>query len=81
MFNTLNALSCVAQVFEEEHALQNLEAFTSLNGPRFYRLPANEARVKLVRSDAPVEFPAKVASEDGSLTVFDPGFPLYWSVQ
>jgi len=31
-----------AQVFEEEGALDKLEAFASLNGPKHYRLPPNE---------------------------------------
>jgi dihydroorotase len=30
-------------VFEEMNALQHFEAFCSLNGPRFYGLPVNEA--------------------------------------
>ena len=35
------------EVFEEENALDRLETFASLNGPRFYGLPPNEARVTL----------------------------------
>ena len=35
------ALEIYAQVFEEEGALDRLEAFASLNGPKFYRLPVN----------------------------------------
>ena len=31
----------------EENALDRLEAFASLNGPRFYGLPANEERITL----------------------------------
>src|SRR5690348_18118112 len=38
-----------ARVFDEENALDKLEAFASLNGPRFYGLPPNEARVTLRR--------------------------------
>ncbi|MEM6988815.1 MAG: dihydroorotase, partial [Pseudomonadota bacterium] len=39
VFSASNTLSCLAAVFEQEQALDKLEAFASKNGPRFYRLP------------------------------------------
>ncbi|MEM6636440.1 MAG: dihydroorotase [Pseudomonadota bacterium] len=80
VFSATNTLSCVAQVFEEEDALDQLEAFVSLNGPAFYRLPPNDRTIRLVRGD-PVAYPEKVDTEDGPLTVFDPRTPLYWRVE
>ncbi len=47
IFNAPYAIESYAAVFAEEHALDQLEAFASLNGPKFYRLPVNEARVTL----------------------------------
>lgn len=38
-----------AEVFEAEGALDRLEAFASLNGPAFYRLPPNPERITLER--------------------------------
>lgn len=80
IFSAPNTLSCLAHVFEEEGALDRLEAFTSLNGPGFYRLPPNERHVTLERRDAPVAFPAKVETGEGTVTVFDPMTPIFWSV-
>ncbi len=77
-FTATNALSILAQLFEQEGALARLEAFTSLNGPAFYGLPANEARLTLVRQ-AP-DYPSKIVTPDGPVTIFDPGFALEWSV-
>jgi len=79
-FTATNALSCLAEVFERTAALDRLEAFTSLNGAAFYRLPPNEATLTLVKG-APVPYPARIAVGDGSVTVFDPGFPLHWRVE
>ncbi|WP_126975990.1 dihydroorotase [Frigidibacter oleivorans] len=79
-FTATNTLSLLAHVFEEEGALDRLEAFASLNGPAFYRLPANEDRIVLERRAAPVTFPAKIAAGDEWVTVFDPGFPVHWAV-
>lgn len=80
-FTATNTISCLAHVFEEENALENLESFTSLNGPSFYKLPANEKAITLTKHSAPVTYPTKIQSGSGPITVFDPGFPLYWSVE
>ncbi|MBM9594334.1 dihydroorotase [Roseitranquillus sediminis] len=73
------ALPLVAQVFDEEDALDRLEAFVSLNGPAFYRLPPNEDMITLRRAEAPV--PPAVETAQGSITVFDTGRPLAWQVE
>ena len=78
-FTALNTMSILAQVFEEEQALDRLEAFTSLNGPRFYRLPANPTHLSLVKQGKPVNFPPMLPTDEGPVTVFDPGFPVFWT--
>ncbi|WP_417770592.1 dihydroorotase [Stappia sp.] len=80
IFTAPNAMACLAHVFEEENALDRLEAFASLNGPAFYRLPPNEGRLTLLRQDAPCAFPDKIDTGDGVVTVFDPMVPIHWSV-
>ncbi len=78
-FTATNTMSLLAEMFERADALEKLEAFTSLNGPAFYRLPANEETITLTKGDE-VVYPAKIESGDGPVTVFDPGFPLHWRV-
>ncbi len=78
-FTATNAMSLLAEVFEQDAALDRLEVFTSLNGPAFYRLPANESRITLTKG-GPVTYPSKIEAEAGPVTVFDAGFPLHWSV-
>ncbi len=73
-------MSVLAQVFEDEGALDRLEAFTSRNGAAFYGLSANDATITLTRR-GPVAYPAKIDTGAGPVTVFDPGFPLHWHVQ
>ena len=74
------AISCVAQVFDDAGALGNLEAFVSLNGPGFYDLPVNEADMTLVRDKDPVTMPETIQAGPDTITVFNPGIPLYWRV-
>jgi dihydroorotase len=79
IFTAPNTMSCLAEVFEVAGQLSKLEAFTSLNGPLFYGLPPNAATITLTKGD-PVHYPASIDTEDGPVTVFDPGFPLHWRV-
>ena len=81
IFTAPNTLSCLAHVFEEEKALDRLEAFTALNGPAFYGLEPNEDKITLVKRPEPVACPEKIHTGDGDVTVFDPMFPLFWDVQ
>jgi len=49
LFNAPYAIEAYAQVFDEEGAIDRLEAFASEHGPRFYGLPLNEERITLER--------------------------------
>lgn len=80
VYNAPNALSCLAHVFEEENALDNLEAFASLNGPAFYNLPVNSDSIVLKKMTTPVVWPEKLQTPAGPVTVFDPDCDLYWAV-
>ena len=63
-------------VFEEEGALDRLEAFASEHGPRFYGLPLNEGEVVLER--APVTVPQTLAGPGTALVPFLAGESLPW---
>ncbi|MGY9046932.1 MAG: dihydroorotase [Rhodobacterales bacterium] len=78
-FTATNTMSILAEVFEQDGALDRLEAFTSLNGPAFYRLPVNKTTLTLTKG-APVTYPKKIDADGDTVTVFDPGFPLHWSI-
>jgi dihydroorotase len=79
-FTAANTMACLAHVFEEEGALDKLEGFASLFGPARYGLAPNDTMITLVKEDTPVTYPAKIETEDGPVTVFDPGHPLFWRV-
>ncbi len=80
IYTSINTMSCLAHVFEQEGALEKLEAFASLNGPAWYGLAPNDETITLVKRDTPVSFPAKIETGAGPVTVFDPMFPLHWDV-
>ena len=74
IFNAPHALESYAEVFDQENALDHLEAFASLNGPAFYNLPANTDRITLERQDQLV--PELV----NGLVPFHAGEILSWKV-
>ena len=79
IFNAPVAMQVYAQVFMEENALDRLESFASLNGPRFYGLPANDDRITLTAK--PMEAPDRIEVPDANKTVvvFRPDTPVGWS--
>ncbi|HBQ35981.1 MAG TPA: dihydroorotase [Rhodobacteraceae bacterium] len=79
-FTATNTMSILAQVFEDEGALDNLEGFTSLNGPEFYRLKPNKDHIILRKGD-PVIYPEKLMTAEGEVSIFNPGFPLLWQIE
>jgi dihydroorotase len=76
IFNAPFALESYAGVFEAEGALDRLEAFASISGPRFYGLPLNEGVVTLER--APVEVPERIEMGKIELVPFHAGETLRW---
>ncbi len=52
VFSAPVAMQVYAQAFDEDGALEHLEAFASLNGPAFYGLPPNTDTLRLERCDA-----------------------------
>jgi dihydroorotase len=78
IFTAAGALELYAEVFDDEGALDRFEAFASLNGPEFYRLPVNAARVTLRR--APFAVPASIARGDLAVSPFRAGETLRWLI-
>lgn len=76
IFNAPYALESYATVFEDEGALDRLEAFASENGPRFYGLPLNEGTVTLERVEQQV--PPVLPAAGTGLVPFHAGETLRW---
>jgi len=76
IFTASCALEIYAEVFEEEGALDRLEAFASLNGAAFYRLPPNITRVTLRRE--PFAVPKRIGEGESAVVPFRAGERLRW---
>lgn len=79
VFVGATALQCYAQVFDEDGALDRLEAFAALNGARFYGLQSNDGTITLERT--PGSAVPTITVGDEEILVFRGGEPLAWSVK
>lgn len=70
------ALESYAKTFEEEGALDRLEAFSSVHGARFYGLALNAERIVLERS--PHVTPHQMDAGGEALVPFHAGLTLNW---
>jgi len=80
IFNAPVAMAVYAKVFEEENALDRLEAFASLNGPRHYGLPPNAETITLEKRSWVPPAEIKVEGDDARALVHHGGETLAWQV-
>lgn len=81
IFSAPAVMEIYARVFDEEGALDRLEAFASLNGPAFYGLAPNAETVTLTRrpADAPDDTPERITTAEGeTVRVFRPDAGVRW---
>ncbi|WP_426370250.1 dihydroorotase [Pseudocolwellia sp. HL-MZ7] len=72
------AIELYAEVFDKENALEQLEAFASLNGPAFYNLPVNEDKITLTKKEWDV--PATMAFGDDVVVPVRASETINWQV-
>jgi dihydroorotase len=80
MFNAPVAIATYASVFEDEGALDKLEAFASINGARHYKLPPNNETITLEKTPWVAPEEVKVEGPDERALVFRGGETIAWKV-
>lgn len=79
-YSAWSAIELYAQVFEELNALDKLEGFASLHGPKFYGLPVNTETITLEKS--PWTVPDEIALSAGdSIVPFFAGQTVNWKLK
>jgi dihydroorotase len=76
IFNAPFAIESYAAAFDQDGALDRLEAFASLNGPAFYGMAPNEERIVLER--VPVTVPERITAAGSHVVPFHAGETLQW---
>jgi dihydroorotase len=78
IFSAHAAIEIYTSIFEQQDALDKLEAFASFNGPDFYGLPRNSKTITLNKEDwqVPEEYPLGA----DKLVPFLAGQTLHWKL-
>ena len=49
IFSAPCSIELYAEIFDQENSIDNLEYFSSINGPNFYDLPVNTKKIKIIK--------------------------------
>ena len=79
-FTATNTMPLLAHIFDEMGALDKLAGFAARFGAGFYKLPISDKTLTLTKSAAPTLWPEKLDTGAGPVTIFNPGFPVFWQV-
>jgi dihydroorotase len=80
MFNAPVAIETYAKVFEEEGALDKLEAFAAIHGATHYKLPLNSGTITLEKTPWVAPEHVKVDGPDERAIVYRGGETIEWKV-
>ena len=78
IFSAHAAIEIYTSIFEQQNALDKLEAFASFNGPDFYGLPRNQHSITLVKQDWKV--PDHYPLGENTLVPFLAGQTINWKL-
>ena len=80
VFNTTYCLSILAQLFDNENSLHNLEKFISRNGANHYNLKINNETIIMIKSSEALLFRENLHVDEEKIKIFKPDFPVFWRI-
>ena len=81
VFNATYCLNILAQIFDDQKSITNLEKFVSKNGAFHYRLDTNKEKIKLVKSENRINFNKFIHIKNEKIKIFEPDFPIFWNIK
>ena len=81
VFNATYSMSILAQIFDNENSIKNLESFVSKNGAKHYNLPLNKEKIKIKKLNEKVILKKYINVDNEKIKIFEPDFPIFWEVQ
>ena len=80
IFNATYCVSILAQLFDNENALPQLENFISKNGAKHYNLNINKEKITLIKSSQNLIFKKYLDVNEQKIKIFEPDFLVFWKV-
>ena len=79
IFSALCSIEIYATIFDEEHSIENLEKFSSINGPNFYKLSINSSKLDLIKESWII--PEFIKFNNITVKNFMAGKKINWKIQ
>ena len=80
VFNATYCVSILAQLFDNENALPQLENFISKNGAKHYNLKINKEKITLIKSSKNLILKKYLDVNEQKIKIFEPDFLIFWKV-
>ena len=80
IFNTINSVQMLTQIFDDHNKLDLLEHFISFNGALHYEMPANTQKIKLGKQKEPIKFSKYLNLGKNKIKIFRPNFDVFWEI-
>ena len=80
VFNSTYCVSILAQLFDNENALPQLENFISKHGAKHYNLKINKEKITLIKSSQNLIFKKYLDVNEQKIKIFEPDFLIFWKV-
>ena len=80
IFNSTYCIPILAEIFDKQDSIHQLEKFTSTNGAKHYNLKVNLEKIKLIKSDKPIQFKKSLKFKNDEIIIFKPDFPVFWKI-
>ena len=81
VFNTINSVQTITQIFDNNNKLELIENFMSINGAQHYNLPINSSKIRLQKHKKPINFPEYLQVNDFKIKIFKPNFDVFWQIE
>jgi len=81
IFNATYCLPLLAQIFDNENSLDNLESFVSKNGSNHYNLEFNKEKIKIKKLLKPLLINKSLKFKGGEIIIFNSEIPIFWEVK
>jgi dihydroorotase len=80
VFNSTYCVSILAQLFDNENALPQLENFISKHGAKHYNLNINIEKITLIKLNQNLIFDKYLNVNEQKIKIFEPDFLVFWKV-
>ncbi len=80
VFNTVNSIQLLTQIFENNSCLDMLENFVSINGSLHYEQEKNLETITLKKQNKPINYDEYLELKDIKIKIFKPPFDVFWEI-